>query len=109
MEAAPDHGASASNAGQWIERWNRGAFVFTPLWMLRNGFLLNLLLYLALGWLQPLATLPISVMVPLWGNRWSWGDGCRWDDIEAYADRQYLWNLLGRIAAVPWVIGLLLL
>lgn len=109
MKAAPDPAVSATTSTQWIHRWNWGALVFTPLWMLRNGFLLSLLFYLVLGWLQPMATLPISAMLLLWGNRWSWGDGNRWDGIEAFADSQHLWDFVGRIAILPWLIGLLML
>jgi hypothetical protein len=43
IKAAPDDALSASNASQWIERWNWGAVVFTPPRMRRKGFPLSLL------------------------------------------------------------------
>lgn len=108
MLSRPEDSGQMSDAMQWTTRSNWGALVFTPLWLLRNGFLLSVIAFCLLGWWHPWATVPVSLVFMHAGNRWSWGDGSRWSDLERFADSQHLWDFLGRCFAVFWLLGLLL-
>jgi hypothetical protein len=76
---------------------NWGAFLFTPFWLLRNGFWMTLLLFLLLLFYSPLVSLLVSIYFLFQGNRWSWGNGTRWPSIDAFADSLYHWNFLAII------------
>ena len=108
MSIHPNKARDPADALQWITRRNWGALVFTPFWLLRNGFLLSLIVFCLLGWWHPWATVPVSALFMLAGNRWSWGDGTRWSDIESFAESQHLWDFLGRSFGLFWLFGLLL-
>lgn len=76
---------------------NWGALGLTGIWLLRNGFLLSLVLYLvALRYFWPAAIL-MSFLFFFKGSAWSWGNGRRWKDIEEFADSQYFFNFIGKI------------
>jgi len=91
----------------FTHKWNWGAFFLTPFWLVRNGFLVTLAVYLVLAFTYPWTTIPISVLFLIKGNDWSWDEGRRWKSIEEFADSQYIWNIVG--LAIGVLLGLSLL
>lgn len=81
-----------------IARWNWGALGLTPLWLIRNGFLITALLYLIIAHYLPLLNIVIGLLFFWRGTRWSWGNGRRWKTYEEFADSQHAWNFAGKIA-----------
>lgn len=96
----------SANAPPALDGLNWGALALTPFWLIRNGFLLSCLIYLALAVLAgPFAYL-ISLLFFLRGTKWSWGNGQRWQSYEAFSDSQYTWGMIGKIALILQLVGL---
>jgi hypothetical protein len=91
-----------------LNKWNWGAFFLTPFWLLRNGFWITLILFIAFRIFFPIGALLISFLFLIKGNSWSWNNGKRWNDIEEFADSQYFWNFLGLVIAAFLLLALVL-
>jgi len=81
-------------------RFNWGALILTPLWLIRNGFLLSFVLYILLSiFVWPLS-IAISILFFIKGSKWSWGGGRRWKNYEEYAESQFAWGFVGKIVLI---------
>ncbi len=81
-------------------RFNWGALTLTPLWLIRNGFLLSFVLYiLASIFVWPLSV-AFSILFFVKGTEWSWGGGRRWKNHEEFAESQFAWSFVGKIILI---------
>lgn len=81
-------------------RFNWGALTLTPLWLIRNGFLLSFVLYILMSiFVWPLSV-AFSILFFVKGTEWSWGDGRRWKNYEEFADSQFAWGFVGKIILI---------
>jgi hypothetical protein len=85
------------------------ALALTPIWLLRNGFLLTFISYMILAIYFWPASLLISILFFIEGYEWSWGKGKRWNSIDEFLDSQYVWNLFGKLSLLFQVVGLVAL
>ena len=83
---------------------NWGAFFLTPAWLVRNGFLLTFIIYLALSWAFGIySALPFSFIFLFFGSKWSWGKGNRWNTYQEFVESQKLWNIAGFVIFIAFI------
>lgn len=87
-----------------MRAWSWGALFLTPLWLFRNGFWITAVVCGLLWFALPLLAIPFSVLFFLFGARWSWGDGQRWESFEAFESSQWHWNVVGIISGVSYLL-----
>lgn len=99
---------SSNEIGTTVEhKMNWGALTLTPLWLIRNGFLLSFLFYILLSiFVWPLS-IAVSILFFIKGSEWSWGGGRRWKNYEEFSESQFTWNFVGIIIILLSVSALL--
>jgi len=90
-----------------LRKFNFAALTITPLWLLRNGFIVTLLIYLILVAFFPPSFLFINIIFFVKGNKWSWGDGSRWNNFNEFCEKQIVWNQIAIILFIVQIVGLL--
>ena len=76
-------------------RLNWGALGITLLWLIRNGFWLTALIYIASAAYFWPAALLLSLVFFVRGTEWSWGGGQRWNSVEEFERSQSVWAFVG--------------
>ncbi len=100
---------SEANNDEKLKRYllypNLGAFLLTPIWCIRNGFWISAAIAI-IGYASywPLGV-AVSLVFFIMGNRWSWGNGERWDSFEQFSDSQYL---MSGVSLVVLIAGLVI-
>lgn len=90
-----------------LKKYNIAALLITPLWLLRNGFLISLIVYfIFLVVFTPVAII-ISFIFFFKGNRWSWGNGNRWNSFSEFSENQMVWKQIAIILFVVQIVALL--
>jgi|GEM_PF-1266992 len=91
-----------------LKKFNIAALLITPLWLLRNGFLISLLIYLIFLVVFAPISIIISFIFFFKGNRWSWGNGERWNSFSEFCENQMVWRQIAIILFVVQIVALLL-
>lgn len=93
-----DPSALVPDDQRFLRTFNWGALVLTSLWLVRNGFLVSLAAYVAVGWAFGFwGMTAFSAMFFFKGTAWSWGRGNRWNSFDEFADAQATWNFSGQV------------
>ena len=90
-----------------LKRFNIAALLITPLWLLRNGFLISLLIYLVFLVVFSPISIIISFIFFFKGNRLSWGNGERWNSPSEFCENQMVWKQIAIILFAVQIVALL--
>ena len=98
-----------------IDRWNWGTFYFSWLWGIVHGIYWPLVLAIAIGLLvlvadtgyidilATIASIVISVILGINGNRWAWEEKY-WASIADFSRTQHKWDVAGLCAFIVSVV-----
>lgn len=81
-----------------------GALVFTPFWLVRNGFWLTTILYVLCAiFVWPIAHI-IAFLFFFLGIKWSWSKGQRWRSYEEFCSSRFTWDYLALLSLAVAVV-----